>query len=295
MTQDDQVRNAEIGFTEIRPGIKLRHMIVRPPRPKGVVLFLHGFPETALVWRDIARELGRDYEAHAFDWPGYGQSTRPPANQFGYSARDYAGILRDYIRASGIDSSRLVIHATDIGALPALLLALDEPAIARSICVGDFAPFNRPQHMWPPLQSLKSLPGAEGTRAFMNKGRDEILANTWRRGLADEQRVDLSDDLARDLSEGWEKDGVTAVDAFFHYYLQFDRDEEHLEANLDRLKTPVTAIWGEKDIYIDKQMGVEFAGKAGVPLKVLEGIGHFPHLQDPAATVDEVRAQFEER
>jgi alkylhydroperoxidase family enzyme len=38
--------------------------------------------------------------------------------------------------------------------------------------------------MWAAMQSLKSLPRAEGTRAYMNKTRDEILANTYRRGLA---------------------------------------------------------------------------------------------------------------
>ena len=53
-----------------------------------------------------------------------------------------------------------------------------------------------------------------------------------------------------------------------------------------------SVIWGGKDIYIDPRMGEEFSQKTGAPLTVLPGIGHYPHLQDPARTVEEVRAEF---
>ena len=67
-------------------------------------------------------------------------------------------VLKEYIGKSGIDTSMLVIYATDIGALPALILALAEPNFARKMIVGDFAPFDRPQYMYASLQSLKSKP-----------------------------------------------------------------------------------------------------------------------------------------
>jgi pimeloyl-ACP methyl ester carboxylesterase len=54
----------------------------------------------------------------------------------------------------------------------------------------------------------------------------------------------------------------------------------------------VKVIWGEKDIYIAREMGIEFAGKIGAKVDVLPGIGHFPHLQNPEQTVEEIRASF---
>lgn len=146
----------EVGYLQVNPDIKLRRMVYRPAHPKGTVLFLHGFPETMYAWKPIAESLSSDYEVHAFDWPGYGQSSRPGVDRFSYSPSDYAHVLEDYIRTSGIDRSKLVIYATDIGALPALLAALDEPHIAREIIVGDFAPFNRPQYMYKSLQGACS-------------------------------------------------------------------------------------------------------------------------------------------
>ncbi|MNT96478.1 hypothetical protein D3C72_2385820 [compost metagenome] len=51
-------------------------------------------------------------------------------------------------------------------------------------------------------------------------------------------------------------------------------------------------VWGEKDIYINKDMGIEFAEKAHAAFTLLHGVGHYPHLQDPQQTVAEIRASF---
>ena len=144
----EQERKADIGFFEIDKDITLRRMLAHNPRPRGVVLFLHGFPETIYAWKDISIALADDYEVHAFDWPGYGLSSRPTVDNFSYAPRDYAHVLKQYIGKSGIDRSKLTIYATDIGALPALLLALEQPDTARTIIVGDFAPFNRPRYLY---------------------------------------------------------------------------------------------------------------------------------------------------
>ena len=286
---------AEIGFIDINSDMKLRRMIVHHSRPKGVVLFLHGFPETLYAWKHISVMLARDYEVHAFDWPGYGLSSRPPADQFSYAPKDYAHILQAYIRTSGIDTSKLVIYATDIGALPPLMVALDEPNVAKAIIVGDFAPFDRPQYMHASLQSLKSKPSSDRTRATMNNTRDEILENAFRRGLSKDEQFEVSQEFRHDMLRGWSQNHVTSADAFYHYYSHFTRDQHYFESNLNRLKTPITVIWGEKDFYIKKDMGVEFANKANLELIVLSGLGHYPHLQSPQRTIDEIRASFDQQ
>ena len=288
-----QDSKAEIGFIEINREMKLRRMIVHKVRPKGVVLLLHGFPETLYAWKDISEILARDYEVHAFDWPGYGLSSRLPVEEFSYAPKDYAHVLREYIRASGIDTTKLVIYATDIGALPALLLALDEPNIAKRIIVGDFAPFDRPQYMHPNLQSLKSKPSSERTRANMNNTRDEILKNAFRRGLSKDEQFELSREFRDDMFKGWSQNNMTSADAFYHYYSHFTGDQDYFESNLNKLKTTVTVIWGEKDFYIKKEMGVEFANKTRMELIVLPGLGHYPHLQRPKRAIDEIRASFD--
>jgi pimeloyl-ACP methyl ester carboxylesterase len=130
-------------------------------------------------------------------------------------------------------------------------------------------------------------------RAHMNNTRDEILDNAFRRGLSRDEQFQLSEDFREDMLRGWNHGGMTSADAFYHYYSYFTRDQNYFEFNLNRLKTPVTVIWGEKDFYINKEMGVEFASKASLELIVLSGLGHYPHLQSSQRTIAEIRAAFD--
>jgi pimeloyl-ACP methyl ester carboxylesterase len=246
-----------------------------------------------LTWRSLAQQLGSEYEVHAFDWPGYGESSRPSTDKFSYAPRDYAQVLKAYIDASGIDKSKLVIYATDIGGLPSMLLALEQPNIARKIIVGDFAPLDRPQLMSERLRNLKAPQTAETIRKALNQGRDDTIENAFRRGLDPSEQFAIQQDVKADMLAGWDKGSMSTADAFYHYYSHFTRDQQYFEANLSRLTAPVKVVWGEKDIYIDKKMGEEFAAKSGKPFIVLPKLGHYPHLQAPQQTSDEIRAAFE--
>lgn len=291
--QDHQAESrANISFIQIDRDITLRRMVVGNPDPKGTVLFLHGFPETMYAWKEASLALADDYEVHAFDWPGYGFSSRPTTDRFSYAPMDYADVLEGYIEKAHIDRSRLTIYGTDIGALPALLLALRKPHIARTIIVGDFAPFDRPAYMYESLQKLKETQSADQAREQLNRNRVDILENAFRRGLAKEAQFELCARFRNDMARGWSYGALTTADAFASYYAHFTRDQGYFEANLDKLKTPVKVVWGEKDLYIKKEMGRELAERIGANLSVLPDIGHYPHLQDLERTVEEVRASF---
>jgi len=53
------------------------------------VLLLHGFPETHLMWRDVAPLLANGYSVVCADLPGYGRSGTPPSDELhlAYSKR----------------------------------------------------------------------------------------------------------------------------------------------------------------------------------------------------------------
>ena len=173
------VNDDAIDFFEIDEDITLRRMVLRNSNPKGTVLFLHGFPETLYAWKDIAKALADDYEVHAFDWPGYGLSSRPTVDRFSYTPRDYARVVDRYIEKVGIDTSKLTIYATDIGALPTLLLAVEKADIAKTIIVGDFAPFNRPQFMYASrsvgLLCSRQIDGPTWQRPLLGQSGQKLL------------------------------------------------------------------------------------------------------------------------
>jgi pimeloyl-ACP methyl ester carboxylesterase len=146
--------------------------------------------------------------------------------------------------------------------------------------------------MYASLQSLKGGPAKDEVRASLNSNRDEILENTFTRGLSKEEHFEIASEFKDDMSRGWTQEAMTTADAFAHYYAHFTRDQDRFEMQLARLKTPVKVVWGDKDLYINKGMGVEFAERVHAELILLPGMGHFPHLQNPTLTIDEVRATF---
>jgi pimeloyl-ACP methyl ester carboxylesterase len=283
----------EIGLIELENGISVRRMLVHAEQPKGTVILLHGFPETIYAWHEVARALANDYDVHTFDWPGYGLSSRPSADDFDYAPITYAKLLGQYISAAGIDRSTLTIYATDISALPALLLALDEPDVARRIIVGDFAPFDRPDLMHPMLRDLKVKPMSEQIRDARNAAWEDIVEGTgFGAGLPPEAQFDVAREFKDDMARSWSHNGMTTMDAFYHYYSYFTRDEDHFEQRLGEMKANVKVVWGELDPYIKKAMGEELAERLGVEFKGLAGIGHYPHNQDPELVIAEIRESF---
>ena len=148
--------------------------------------------------------------------------------------------------------------------------------------------------MYESLQSLKEGPSMDQARAQLNKNRDEILENAFRRGLPKEAQFEVSREFKDDMSRGWNHGAMTTADAFAHYYSHFTRDQDHFESQLARLKTPVKVIWGEKDLYIKKEMGIELARGSTPNSTLLPGIGHYPHLQNPSRPSMKFAPHFDE-
>jgi pimeloyl-ACP methyl ester carboxylesterase len=110
--------------------------------------------------------------------------------------------------------------------------------------------------------------------------------------LPEEEHFEVAREFKEDMFRGWTWGAMTSADAFSHYYSHFTRDRDHFESLLARLKTPVKVVWGEKDLYINKETGVEFAERVRAKLTLLPEIGHCPHLQNPMLAIDEVRDAF---
>lgn len=283
----------EIGLIALDDGISVRRMLVHAAEPKGTVILLHGFPETLYAWRDIANALADDYDVHTFDWPGYGLSSRPSPDDFSYAPSSYSNLLRQYIDAAGIDRSALTIYATDISGLPVLLLALREPDLARRIIVGDFAPFNRPDYMHQDLRSLKDKASSDQVLESWKSFRNHLVEGKgFGTGLPAEAQFDVPREFKDDMGQGWDHGTMTTMEAFYHYYSFFTRDQNYFEQRLEDVKTPVKVVWGELDPYINKDMGIELAERLGVEFQLLSGIGHYPHLQAPDQVVEEIRRSF---
>jgi len=75
------------------------------------ILFIHGFPTSAYLWRDIMSALAESYQVIAIDLPGYGKSDKNLEDS--YSFRYYAHILDGFLENLEVKQVTLGVH--DLG------------------------------------------------------------------------------------------------------------------------------------------------------------------------------------
>lgn len=104
------------------------------------ILFLHGYPQNKSMWSRVACQLMNEYTLVCADLRGYGDSSKPPADQENsyYSFRSLATDQLKAMRALGFDSFHVVGH--DRGARVGHRLALDYPQAVLSLTVMDIIP-----------------------------------------------------------------------------------------------------------------------------------------------------------
>ena len=112
----------------------------RGPLAGPALLLLHGFPETAIMWREIAPLLSADFAVVAADLPGYGQSACPTHtdDHASMSKRAMAVTLAELMRRLGHERFAVVGH--DRGGRVAYRAALDHPGLLTAIAVLDIVP-----------------------------------------------------------------------------------------------------------------------------------------------------------
>ena len=94
-------------------------------------MLLHGFPQTHLMWRDVAADLAADHTVICPDLRGYGASDKPAD---GYDKRTMAADI--VALATALGHERFALAGHDRGALVAFRAGLDHPdAITRLTCL----------------------------------------------------------------------------------------------------------------------------------------------------------------
>lgn len=104
------------------------------------VLLLHGFPQTHLMWREVAPLLARRFTVVCADLRGYGASGCPPSapDHRPYGKRAMA---RDMVQTMAqLGLRRFSVAGHDRGARVAYRLALDHPERVERLAVLDIVP-----------------------------------------------------------------------------------------------------------------------------------------------------------
>jgi len=232
------------------------------------VVLVHGNPETEAIWGPLVSALGRD-DVVRLSPPGFGAPLPAdfPATYLAY---------RDWLEAelerfeSPVD---LVGH--DWGGLHVLNLVMHRPELVRS-WTSDVVGILHPDYVWHDMAQVWQTPdaGEEMIEAMIGGSLEDRAV-----GMA---ALGVPESVATDLAAAQNPDMGRAILALYRSATQPAMAEAGRSLGAAATK-PGLSVLATEDTYVgsDAQRR-EAAALAGARTEVLEGLGHWWMLQDPA-------------
>jgi pimeloyl-ACP methyl ester carboxylesterase len=245
------------------------------PDATEAVVFVHGNPGPKEDWEDLLRRTGEFGRGVAPDMPGYGASDKPA--DFDYTSDGYARHLAGILEQLGISTAHLVMH--DFGGLWGLAWAVQHPDAFASATLIDTGVLL--DYKWHRLAKIWRTPGLG--EAFM--------ATTSKRGFSillshDNPRLPAGAvDRLYEVSRGWPtKRAVLKL-----YRATPASSLGALREPLRQLDRPALVVWGTDDVYLSWQQAErQRESFPSARIQLLEGLGHWPFLEDPARVAEVV-------
>jgi pimeloyl-ACP methyl ester carboxylesterase len=134
------------------------------------VLLLHGFPTSSQMFRNLIPALAAQYHVIAPDYPGFGNSSMPPVNEFDYSFDNLARIVDRFTQKLKLEKYSL--YVMDYGAPVGFRLAAAHPERVQSLIVQNGNAYDEGlKDFWTPFRAYwndRSDANAEPLKAFLN-------------------------------------------------------------------------------------------------------------------------------
>jgi len=225
------------------------------------VVLLHGFPQSAYVWRDLAPLLSSRFRVIVPELLGSGDSDRPSDAPLDLPAQ--ARYVGEALAALGVARFAAIGHS--VGGGVAQLLALDGVGVDALVLISSTA-----LDAWPTFatREVQRTPPDQEVELLVHSGIRAAL----RTGMADPDRIDV-EQVARYLLP-WSGDDRVA--SFFRFARALDGAGLNRPEDLAELDVPVLIFWGEDDPFYPAEVAERL--NAAIPtstLGLLPGCGHF--------------------
>lgn len=251
------------------------------------LLLLHGLGDCHRTWRRALPLLAPHHRVLLPDLPGHGLSGRPDAP---YTLAWYSETLRGFLDSLGLARVSVVGHSYGGGVAQWMLL--DDPRrIDRLVLVapgglGREVGIGMRLAAFPVLGPLLAPVAMRlGTRVMMRLASGEL-------GRPEPEEIDRLAwmNSAPGSGRAFTRTVSSAVDLFGQYLHTWDRIHE-----VPALP-PLMLHWGTRDRVIPIAHGFRARDRlAGAELLVYPGVGHFPHLDQPALFSESVRQFLDTR
>lgn len=252
---------------KLKTGISMNYVEAGDPRGPAVLL-IHGYTDSSFSFSRVIPLLDKKFRILAIDQRGHGDSDKPES---GYEMSDFAADAAAFLEAVGVRSATVVGHS--MGSFVAMQTALDHPEkVDRLVLVGTTSTPNNAviKELLSAVNELSDPVPHEFARDFQVGTSSPSLPKDFFDGV-----VDATLKLPANV---WKKAlaGLAARD---------------YKPELDKLKMPVTIIWGEKEtIFSRAEQEPLIKGLRNVKFVVYPNSGHSPNWEEPEKFAKDLNA-----
>jgi pimeloyl-ACP methyl ester carboxylesterase len=262
------------------------------------IVMLHGFPDHGAAWRPLTDLLAPSFRTIAPDLRGYGESSRPAADE------DYRiDVLLDDIDGllDALDLRRACLCGHDWGGVLAFAFAQRRPQRVAALVAINSAPPDVLQAMiWhdpgqrAASQYISFLRSPEAAAVFNEANVDALMT----RFLGEARtRGELSDGDWNAYRRAWSHPGVWRAMLAWYRAAPFDVPPVGADAPIVAaparvpVDPPVLLIWGEKDtVFVPAMADAVAAACRDATVERLPDAGHVPHREAPELCADRIAA-----
>jgi pimeloyl-ACP methyl ester carboxylesterase len=122
-------------------------------RDSPAIVLLHGFPTSSHMFRNLMPALADRFYLVAPDYPGYGNSSMPSVDEFGYSFDNISRIMDRFIRSLGL--SKYSLYLFDYGAPVGFRIAAKSPEKVETLIVQNGNAYDEglQEEFWAPIKA----------------------------------------------------------------------------------------------------------------------------------------------
>lgn len=237
------------------------------------LVLLHGFPTSSAAYQELMAELADEFHLIAPDYPGFGHSSAPAADEWDYTFDHLADVVDHLLDTLGVTKYAIYVH--DYGAPVGFRLAVRHPERVTGIVTQNGNAYEEGlTPFWEPLRKAWADPSEENTSALLGLFTAEATRWQYTHGVRDTTLVN-PDKAALDQAV-LDRPGSHAIQLalFLDYGVNPGRYPEWQEY-LRTHQPPVLAVWGRHDEIFGPEGALAFARDAqDVRIQLLDA-GHF--------------------
>ena len=216
------------------------------PKDAPAILLLHGFPTSSHMYRNLIPALSDKYHLIAPDYPGFGQSSAPPRDQFTYTFDNVAALIDKFTETIGL--STYALYVQDYGAPVGYRLAVKHPERVTAIVVqnGNAYIEGIDNDFWKPIKAYWKEP----TQANRNVLRAALTYDTTRwqyfNGARDKASISPDGPIHDQYLLDRKGNDEIQLDMFLSYGSNpplYPKWQEYFRTH----QPPVLIVWGKND------------------------------------------------